>query len=171
MVLLVVAMLLCARLSVAQVPPPLPASAVVEASVRLTITPGKPGAPTEIVHLTKQAEKYTLAARRLDTYQKPMAQQEGEITAHDFATVWQIIEREALRAFLPQERQERAMDFGRREVHIAWQLDKITPPQHHTFAWANPLASEAQVRPLVRSLGQLVQRALPGMALFYIVPR
>ena len=144
-----------------------PGDDVVLAAIVVEITPGKPGAPTERVRVEKRNASTTLRAERVDGSGTVSQQQEAPIPASDFQSAWEIVEREDLRTFHPQEAGGRVFDFGERRLRLEWQSTRDGRPMVHEVVWTKPLTNERTIARLITKLTELAQRHAPRVPLAY----
>lgn len=144
-----------------------PGEDVVVVAIVVEITPGKPGAPTERVRVEKRHASTTVRAERVDDAGKVTQAQEAPIPASDFQSVWDIVEREDLKTFRPQETGGRVFDFGERRLRLEWQSNRDATPTVHEVVWIKPLANERKIARLITRLTELAQRHAPRVPLAY----
>jgi hypothetical protein len=144
-----------------------PGDEVVLAAIVVEITPGKPGAPTERVRVEKRNASTTLRAERVDGSGKVSQQQEAPIPVTDFQSAWEIVEREDLKTFRPQETGGRVFDFGERRLRLEWQSTRDARPMVHEAVWIKPLTNDRKIARLITRLTELALRHAPRVPLAY----
>ena len=126
--------------------------------IRVSITPGKPGAPTETVEIRRAGGSVTIAARR-ESNSSVLSSTTKGIDPSAGRSVWAIVERNELRTFEPAFVEEPAWDFGERRLRIEWTRRDDSEREHHAVRWTKPLANGAAVSRLIEHLAALARDA------------
>jgi hypothetical protein len=142
-----------------------------EAAVSVSVTPGKPGAPTETVEAAKRGPACTLRVRRVADDGRPLAQASVELSLESFASVWKVVARSDLESFVPEEEEGRVFDFGERRLRIESKGSDEADRRVHEVAWIRPIANAARVEPLRNALARLARERAPEVPLHYLAPR
>lgn len=143
------------------------ASNIDSATVTMTVTPGKPGAPTETISIHLAKSDPVLEVKRFHQEGDAVQSESRGITPDEFQTVWTVIEQEKLRAWLPEEEDGEVFDFGERRLRVEWSAVASSKPQVHEVAWTRPLKSQDQLRRLQEELSKLVHRHIRTVSLYY----
>lgn len=163
----IAALTLCGCRQAAGNPQPLLDRAIVQVS----ITPGKPGAPTETVTATSLAGKLTLTVSRAPDGEKvePVS---ATIAATDFQPLWDIIRERSLHTFRPEPRPGVVFDFG----EIKMLVDSRAAPAenaendgkaYNAVSWQTALNNQETVQPLISALAKLAAEKCAGVKLVY----
>jgi hypothetical protein len=125
------------------------------AEVAFTIASGEFGAPPETITVTRRDDKLALRIER-DRFGNQEPQSETvTISRREFEDVWDLVTRQQLDRFAPQERPGRAPDFGVRTLRITVNPGEGRKKASHEVRWSRPLTNEGAVTPLIRELGRL----------------
>jgi hypothetical protein len=139
----------------------------VEGRLLVSITPGKPNAPTETVSASWREGRGTIRSERRGAGGEILAEGAGGLDSKGLTELWRTVERGGLTAFQPKESGARVSDFGSRRVELEWMPAPAAPKRSNAFSWQAPLANEEDVRPLLRAAGQAARAAVPGVQLAY----
>lgn len=143
---------------------------VEEATIVASITPGKPGAPQEVVSLVKRSGSCSLTVQRIDNSGKTLGEARASLVETSFAAVWDLIERHELRTMTPKPGQEKAFDFGERRLRLEWRkTGHDGPVSRHELRWDQPLAHEQdrKVKAVLSQLANLAKQHAPATPLYY----
>ena len=138
-----------------------------QARVVMTITPGKPSAPTESIELIKQDSNYILRLRRINATGELLEDEEVKLERQDFELVWAIVNRGGLRSFSPQEVDPSVIDFRERRLRVEFLGKEDTDLTVHDVVWSQPLSNETSIAPLISQLAQLARYHMKASQLFY----
>ena len=138
-----------------------------EGRLLVSITPGKPDAPTETVSASWRDGSGTLRCERRAAGGEILAEGKGTLDARGLADLWRTVERGRLTAFEPRVSGAKAFDFGARRVELEWMPAGASAKRSHAFSWESPLANEAEVLPLLRAAREAARAAVPGVPLAY----
>ncbi len=161
------ALTLCGCRQAAGNPQILPDRAIVQVS----ITPGKPGAPTETVTATWLAGKASLTVSRAPDGEKaePIT---ATLAAADFQPIWNIVREKSLLTFRPEPRPGVVFDFGEIKLLVD---SKPAPAEsaandgktYNAVSWQTALKNQDSVQPLVSALAKLAAEKCAGVKLVY----
>jgi len=138
-----------------------------EGRVAVSITPGKPGAPTETVTVSWGNGKALLRSERRAEGGETLAAGEAGLDGDRLRELWQAVERNRLTEFKASEAAGQVFDFGTRSVRLEWAPRAGQARQAHAFSWIKPLDNEARVQPLLRAAAEAARAAVPGVPLAY----
>ncbi len=138
-----------------------------EGRVLVSITPGKPDAPTETVAVSWRDGKGSLRCERRASGGEILAEGESGVGEKSLKDLWRVVEDNRLAAFQPRESPGKAFDFGQRRVRLEWVPRAGEARQSRDFSWTAPLANDARVRPLLLAAATAARGAVPGVLLAY----
>lgn len=141
-----------------------------EGRVVVSITPGKPDAPTEIVTAAWRDGNASLRAERRGAGGEILAAGEARLEESRLREIWRAIERGQLTAFTPRDSAGETFDFGSRHVRLEWVPGAGQARRSHEFSWIKPLENEAAVAPLLRAAADAARETVPGVPLAYFPP-
>lgn len=133
----------------------------------VSITSGKPNAPTETVTVAWQEGAASIRAERRAAEGTVLASGEAALAEAKVVQLWRTVEEHHLTAFVPRESAAHVFDFGDRHVRLEWASYSGRPAGHHELAWMAPLDNDADVAPLLREVGALARALLPAVGLAY----
>ncbi len=138
------------------------AAEVLPVSLRVDITPGKPGAPTESIELRREAGSIHLSVSRV---QIDGTEQSGTATLSDAeaADLRNGPLARILSTFDPATVPNPVVDFGVREVRV--QRDAAS--ELETWTWDRTLVDELPANTLFRELATLARDRVPDVLLAY----
>lgn len=160
------ALTLCGCRQAAANPQTLPDRAIVQVS----ITPGKPGAPTETVTATWQTGKATLTVSRAPDGEKaePVT---APLTAAEFQPIWDIVRDKSLLTFRPEPRPGVVFDFGEIKLLVDSKPKAESAANdgktYNAASWQTALKNQDSVQPLVSALAKLAAAKCAGVKLVY----
>ncbi len=134
----------------------------VPAEIVASITPGKPGAPTETVKASWDGKSGTLAVRR-GSEGAVAEEAQAMLSEAEYRKLWEIVRANNLQHFQPAKREGQVFDFGERRLEIvAGGAAARTAVQ-----WETPLTNESKVDPLLRELSRLAGQKAASVSLAY----
>jgi hypothetical protein len=139
------------------------------ARVTLTVSPGKPGAPTESVEVSRVGERRLLRVARVGPEGEVLAEQEVTLAAQDFDRLWRFVSDARLESFEPREAPGAVADFG--EIRLRRETATGDSKSEVDVAWQRPLKNEADVAPLLRALARLARERAPDVKMHYLPHR
>ena len=129
------------------------------AVVSFTIAPGEPGAPTETLTVARRGGERTLTVHRNGPGLKPKEQEETvPLSDREFETVWEVVLRQKLTEFEPEENPKRVFDYGSRTLKIETAVDSKTATKVHKAVWKRPIKDSNRVDALVKILVKLSRK-------------
>ena len=138
-----------------------------EGRVLVSITPGKPDAPTETVTVSWRGATGSLRSERRAAGGNILAEGEASLGETPLRQLWRSVEDNHLTAFRPRKSSRKAFDFGQRQVRLEWVPRAGEARQSHDFSWTAPLDNDAEVRPLLLAAASAARGAVPGVLLAY----
>lgn len=132
-------------------------------SVRVMVTPGKPGAATEEVGVEFEKENCNLTVQRVQG--TTILKREAALGIDDCKVVWREASR--LRSFKPRQTAQRGFDFGARSIQISYACLTSSRRCEQQINWDQSLVNEASLKPLSERMKMLVQRSVPDILLYY----
>jgi hypothetical protein len=138
-----------------------------EGRVIVSITPGKPNAPTETVTVSWRDGRGSLRSERRAASGEVLAAGEANLGEGQLRELWQTVQRRHLTTFTPREAGGQTFDFGERRVRLEWVSRAGKAREAHDFSWIAPLENEADVRPLQRAAATAARGTVPGVLLAY----
>ena len=134
----------------------------------MSVTPGKPGAPTETITVSWRDGRGSLRSERRAGSEEVLAAGEANLGEGQLRELWQTVQRHHLTTFTPREAGgPQTFDFGERRVRLEWVSRAGKAREVHAFSWIAPLENEADVAPLMRAAAAASRKTLPGVPLFY----
>jgi hypothetical protein len=149
---------------------PMNTSPPMEGRIVVSITPGKPGAPTETVTVSWREGDASLRSERRSAGGEVLAAGEAGLDERRIRELWQAVERNHLTAFTPRKSAGQVFDFGVRRVQLEWASRAGEARHAHDFSWTTPLENEADVAPLLRATAGAARARVPGVQLAYFPP-
>ena len=134
--------------------------------VSVSITPGKPGAPTETVTVAWKAGSGIVRAERRSEGEV-LASGDGALDAAALADVWRAVEKGGLTAFEARPSGRKAFDYGSRRVGLEWAHARGESPKTHEISYTAPIEDEEPVRALYAAVAAVARKAAPGVLLAY----
>lgn len=132
-------------------------------SLSFSITPGKPGAPTERVTVTRRGRsgEGTMRVARIGDLGGVLGEEVIPLPTADGADVWRIVDRERLRAFVPEVEPGEVADFGEVRLRIESRLAGGATTEAREVSWERSLrqAEAARIDALKNKLAALAGRA------------
>ena len=147
----------------AGVPPTIP----FEAATSVTVTPGKPSAPTERITVSRRGAACSLRVERIEPSGKLIQGETVDLAPADFEGVWKIIVDGQLRSFKPEEVATPYTDYGVNELRINTRSAKEEPQVTTHVKWGRPLKNENRIAPLTGKLAQIAHDRA-RVRLFYL---
>lgn len=133
---------------------------LLEGAIIFEVAGGEPGAPEEKLSLTLQGEEASLMAVISGPGPGRVRQERVAIAADSFWGLWQVIEEQRLRGWLPEQEPEVAFDYGERRLRIEWRVPSIAKMQIHDVAWSGPIHADEGFQKLKKAAIELAQRHL-----------
>ncbi len=146
-------------------------SRIAQISLKVTITPGKPGAPSETVEVSRRGTTPLLHVSRTDTFGNISEEESAEITLGELSDITKIVEREKLQSFEPQEKPGEILDFGVFVLRIELKSEEDTSPQVHEVSWQRPLKNQKRISPLMAQLSRIIHKRTQRVRLYYFLQR
>jgi hypothetical protein len=138
-----------------------------EGRVVVSVTPGKPGAPTETITVSWRDGRGSLRSERRAGSGEVLAAGEANLDEGRLRELWRTVQRRHLTTFTPREAAGQTFDFGERRVRLEWVSRAGKAREAHDFSWIAPLENEADVEPLLRTVATVARGTVPGVSLFY----
>jgi hypothetical protein len=132
----------------------------------MSITPGKPGAPTEVVKVLWTGKEAALEVTRDEGGDNPK-RVKVRLPENELSKIWQIVTANELRSFEPNESSGEVFDFGERRFEIAVATSANESMTRHSLSWEKPISNGAKVEPLIREMSRLAAQYGKSVQLYY----
>ncbi|MEI6780699.1 MAG: hypothetical protein WCQ21_07240 [Verrucomicrobiota bacterium] len=151
----------------------LPLGELSEVRIVATVTPGKPGAPSESISAAKDAEGFSLRVARIEDSGSPLRQEHIDLPKPAFDKLWQEIERQDIRNLAITAEKQRSFDFGERRLCVEWKRAGAKVAQKRDLVWIQPLQKDQRrrVEAIFSSLNALRAEYARKVPLYYFPDR
>lgn len=141
-------------------------------SIEISVTPGKPGAPTETASVAWADSAATITVSR-GSVGAAGESETAPLPAADFRQLWATVEKERLIAFSPKPRKDQTFDFGTRTLKIdlrpaAAAKGANNGKTFNSVEWDKPIANGETVEKLFSSISKLAAKHCKKVPLNYI---
>lgn len=123
----------------------LAATELSDGQIQLTVSPGKPGSPSESILAGKLDGAFFLLVKRVDNSGKVLEEERAELPEPAFVQLWDLVERNGLRAIAIKPGKEQISDFGEMRLRLEWKkAANDATPDNHEVIWTQPLSTQQQ---------------------------
>jgi len=139
----------------------------IAAKIEISITPGKPGAPTETLAVGRKNDRFHLVATRTLADSKKSDRESIEITEEQFAIFSKIVQAEQLTHWLPQQK-EGSVDLGESRFRIEWRPLNLSKANVHDVGWTQELREKGKtIATLKKNFANLAESELKRVKIHY----
>ncbi len=140
---------------------------LLNATIKISETPGEPGAPTQTLIAVRNGAQCHLTVRigPADAI-KAEKTETRPISIVEFDTLWSVVVAEKVRGWLPEESLDEVADFGEKRIRVEWTTEASGTPQVHEVAWVRPVTNGQSLVKTRAAMSTLIRAHIRDVKLF-----